>query len=129
MVEPWVSPFSYPVYRWLHQEGCDLSLDPWQPFAALAEKQPFDGDAAVAGRLCALTPESRWRELGWSPPRVSRMNGFAYLPSLGFRPGSLLTPRLAAWLNGLDRLTAPLAGLLALRAGLEWRRASDPIRA
>ena len=129
MVEPWVSPLSYPVYRWLHQEGCDLGLDPWQPFARLADKQPFDGDAAVATRLCATTPEAAWRELGWSPPRVTRMNGFAYLPSLGFRDGSLLTPWLAERLNGLDRVTAPLARLTALRAGLVWWRApGTPVR-
>src|SRR5262249_45174681 len=22
VVEPWVTPLSYPIYRWLHQEGC-----------------------------------------------------------------------------------------------------------
>jgi SAM-dependent methyltransferase len=129
LVEPWVSPLSYPVYRWLHQEGCDSSLDPWRPFAGLAAKQPFDGDAAVAGRLVTRTPESTWRELGLGLPRVTRMNGFAYLPSLGFRDGSLLTPWLAARLNRLDLLTSPLARLTALRAGLEWRRSSEVVRA
>jgi hypothetical protein len=125
-VEPWVTPLSFPVYRWLHQEGCDLSLDPWQPFAGLADKQPFDGDAAVVRRLCAETPEARWRELGWAPPAVTRMNGFAYLPSLGFREGSLAPPWLATWLNRVDRLTAPLGRLTAFRAGLEWRRSAAP---
>ena len=27
-VEPWVSPLSYPIYRWTHEEGCDLGIDP-----------------------------------------------------------------------------------------------------
>src|SRR4029078_4803165 len=44
MAEPWVTPLSYPVYRWLHQEGCTLGLDPWQPFGANGAKAPMDGD-------------------------------------------------------------------------------------
>jgi hypothetical protein len=31
LVEPWVTPFSYLIYRYLHQEGCDLSALPWNP--------------------------------------------------------------------------------------------------
>lgn len=129
VVEPWVSLLSFPLYRWLHQEGCTLDLDPWRHFGDLADKQPFDGDAAVAARLCARTPDATWRELGLEPPRVRRMNGFAYVPSLGFRSGSLAPPWLARWLNRVDRLTAPLARLTAFRGGIEWRRAGDGVRA
>src|SRR5581483_7451274 len=24
-IEPWITPLSYPIYRWIHHEGCDLS--------------------------------------------------------------------------------------------------------
>jgi ubiquinone/menaquinone biosynthesis C-methylase UbiE len=41
LVEPWVTPLSYPIYRWLHPEGCDLRLDPWRPFAKGAAKEAF----------------------------------------------------------------------------------------
>ena len=33
VVEPWVTALSYPVYRFFHQEGCTINLDPWDPFA------------------------------------------------------------------------------------------------
>ena len=122
-VEPWVTAFSFPVYRWLHQEGCRPGLDPWQPFGGPAEdKDPFDGDAAVVWALVRKTPEARWRELGFEPPRVALLNGFAYLPTLGFRPRSLLPRRLAPALIALDRWTAPLARWTGLRALAEWRR-------
>src|SRR5207344_113714 len=49
VVEPWVTPFSFPIYRWLHQEGCRPSLDPWDPFGVgdAGAKDAFEGDAAV----------------------------------------------------------------------------------
>ena len=40
--------------------------------------------------LVRRTPAERWRELGLGPPRARLLNGFAYLLSLGFKPGSLL---------------------------------------
>jgi SAM-dependent methyltransferase len=126
VVEPWVTPFSYPIYRFLHQEGCTLSLDPWNPFG-LAEgdtKDAFDGDAAVAHRLLGRTPHARWAELGFLPPRCRRLNGFAYLLSLGFKPGSLLPRPVLPWLVAADRATQPLAGLLGMRAVVVWDRLS-----
>jgi len=121
LVEPWITPLSWVVYRFFHQEGCRLSVDPWHPFPP--GKDSFDGDAAVPWRLWRVTPPERWRALGLEPPRVSSLNAFAYLLSLGFRPGSLLPAPLAPAAMGIDRLTSPLAPLTALRAKLVWDRA------
>lgn len=125
-VEPWVSPFSYPIYRWLHQEGCRLGLDPWDPFgvAATPDKEPLRGDNACASLLLRCTPPGRWRELGFATPRVQLFGGFAYLLSLGFRRASLLPARLAGPAIGLDRLLARLGPLIALRGLLSWERSS-----
>jgi SAM-dependent methyltransferase len=124
VIEPWVSPLSYPIYRWLHQEGCTLGLDPWDPFgrAATEGKDPFQGDAAVLWRLVGATPPARWAELGFEAPRVTRMNGFAYLLSLGFREGSLLPARAAAGFIETDRALAPLSRYLGMRALAVWER-------
>ena len=89
LVEPWVTPLSYPIYRFLHQEGCTLGIDPWDPFPGEA-KDAFDGDGALAWRIVRSTPASEWGRLGFAPPRVLTSNGFAYLLTLGFRRGSLL---------------------------------------
>jgi SAM-dependent methyltransferase len=125
VIEPWVSPLSYPIYRWLHQEGCTLGLDPWDPFGrdAAFGKDPFRGDAAVLRRLVRDTSPARWRELGFSPPTVTRMNGFAYLLSLGFREGSLLPGPLATVLMKADRTLGPLSPFAALRALAVWEKA------
>ena len=119
LVEPWITPFSWPIYRFVHQEECRLSVDPWQPFP-VGGKDSFDGDAAVPWRMVRDTPAERWNELGLRPPRVARLNAFAYLLSLGFRPASLLPAGTAPALIAADRATQPLAPWTALRAVLTW---------
>jgi hypothetical protein len=115
---------SFPVYRWLHQEGCRPGLDPWQPFGAsgASAKDPFDGDAAVVWSLVRKTEAARWHALGFEAPRVRVINGFAYLPTLGFRQGSLVPRPLVPLLIGLDRVLAPLARWTGLRALAVWQR-------
>jgi SAM-dependent methyltransferase len=122
LVEPWITPFSWLIYRLFHQEDCRLSVDPWRPFPGPA-KDSFDGDAAVPWKILRATPPPAWRELGFAPPRLVRLNAFGYLLSLGFRPGSLLPVWLAAPMAALDRATRGLAPLTALRALLVWEKA------
>jgi SAM-dependent methyltransferase len=122
LVEPWITPLGWLVYRFAHQEECRLGVDPWDPFPG-PDKDSFDGDAAVPWRLVRDTPEREWRLLGFAPPRRWRLNTFAYLLSLGFRERSLLPPDLVRPLTLLDRLTRPLTPLTALRALLVWESA------
>ena len=90
-IEPWVSPMSYPIYRWLHEEGCDLGIDPWDPFAARAgAKEAFEGNGALTWRVVRSGDARQWAGMGLGPPRVRALNAFGYLLTLGFRKGSLL---------------------------------------
>jgi SAM-dependent methyltransferase len=127
LVEPWISPASFLVYRFFHQEGCRLGVDPWDPFPG-SDKDSFDGDAAIPWRMVRSTPPERWTSLGLSRPRWRRLNAFAYLLSLGFRARSLLPSWLAPLLLACDEVGAPLAPLSALRCYLEWER-GGPVRA
>ena len=123
-VEPWVTPLSYPVYKWLHQEGCHIRVDPWNPFGIEpgAGKGAFDGDSGVVWRMLRDTPDARWESLGFRPPRSTILTGFAYLLTLGFRDLSLLPRRLAPLLLGLDRWAAPAAGFVGMRVLTVWER-------
>jgi SAM-dependent methyltransferase len=123
LVEPWITPLSWVIYRFFHQEDCRLSVDPWNPFRE--GKDSFDGDAAVPWRLVRDTGAAGWRSLGFAPPRVRRVNALAYVATLGFRAGSLLPLSLAEPALALDRLARPLARLLALRAELTWVRVAS----
>ncbi len=122
LVEPWITPLSWVVYRFFHQEDCRLSVDPWRPFPGPG-KDSFDGDAAVPWRIVRATRPAAWRELGLLAPRAVRLNAFGYLLSLGFRPASLLPAPLAGPMAALDRATRWLAPLTALRAVLVWENA------
>ena len=120
LVEPWVTPLSYPVYRFLHQEGCVPGIDAREPFGA--DKAAFDGDAAVPGAVVKAGSASELAALGLGLPSVEHWPTFAYLLTLGFRPGSLLPRVLLRPLQRLDRACRPLGRLLALRALLVWPR-------
>lgn len=125
LVEPWVTPFSFLVYRFFHQEACLEPPDPWTPFAASSgdrDKDLFDGNAAIPRAIVRETPPEEWRRLGLEPPRTELMNGFAYLLTLGFRRASLLPAAAAPSMVSLDRRLRALAGLAALRARLLWTR-------
>lgn len=129
-IEPWITPFSYPIYRWLHQEGCTLGLDPWDPFSiggvqAQDAKDPFDGDAGVVHALARRVSPRDWHRLGFETPSIQPLNGFAYLLSLGFKRGCLLSPRAVPFMLGLDRVFQPLATLVGLRALLVWQRRAE----
>jgi len=122
LVEPWITPLSWVVYRFFHQEDCRLSVDPWDPFPG-SGKDSFDGDAAVPWKIVREAPPARWRELGLLPPRAARLNAFAYLLSLGFRSGSLLPEPLVGAMMQVDRAAQPISPLTALRASITWVKA------
>ena len=75
-------------------------------------------------RIVRSLPPDGWRELGLEPPRVTLLNAFAYLLSLGFRSGSLLPAPFVPVLKALDRATAGASRLLGFRALAVWDRAT-----
>ncbi len=122
LIEPWITPLSWFIYHFFHQEHCGLRIDPWNPFPEA--KDSFDGAAAVPWKMVRTTSPERWRTLGLEPPSVRPFNAFSYLLSLGFRRPSLLPMPLVGLGMAFDRRSAPIAPLTALRAGLCWRRAT-----
>jgi len=54
--DPYISPLSYPIYAWLHEEGVDFSHDAFAPFGDESAEvptgnDPFAGNQAVATQL------------------------------------------------------------------------------
>lgn len=120
VVEPWVSPFSFPIYRFLHQEGATLGLDPARPFQKGDSKAPFDGDAGVTRAIASRVDEAAWRQAGFvGRPEFAPVNGFAYLLSLGFKAGSLLPRFLVGPSLAMDR--AFPNSLTAMRVAIRAR--------
>lgn len=120
LIEPWITPFSYLVYRYFHQEDCILSARPWE----LHEPQPpsakkaFDSNQAIPYLL--FGPRNRRQTLdalpGFSLLVVEPVCLFAYLLSMGFKPINLLPDFLYPVVSKIERATLPLwRSLAALR--------------
>jgi SAM-dependent methyltransferase len=128
LVEPWITPFSYFIFRFLHQERCDLSETPWEnQTGAAPEKMAFDGNQAIPYLL--FGPKRRLITLNALPElKVLALEPFclfAYLLSGGFKPMNLLPESLYPALSKFERATSPLwRGLAALRVLLVLEKAS-----
>ena len=112
-IEPWITPPSYILYRYLHHEDCVLSIDIAQPFRS-AGKQAFDGNAAIPYQL--VRGLRTHPAAGLKLVRCEPFLGLAYLATLGFKrhrsvPGSII--RTA---QRCERIAGPLGRLASTRA-------------
>lgn len=131
LVEPWVTPFSFVIYRYLHQEDCDLSVDPYlvsNPDRAAAKKA-FDGNQAVPYLL--FGPRNRAKTLARVPQfklaTLEQFCLFAYLLSFGFKNMNLLPERVYPGLADFERMTLPLWRRIAsLRALIVLEKEKRP---
>ncbi|HKV24255.1 MAG TPA: class I SAM-dependent methyltransferase [Candidatus Acidoferrum sp.] len=140
LIEPWITPFSFLVYRFLHQERCDLSEASWtkETHGNSQEKKAFDGNQAIPfllfgkrhrGATMKSLPELRFLAL-------EPFCFFCYLLSGGFNHTSLLPEFLYAplakaekWAMPLWRRLAALRGLLVLEKGDEEHATSSRLEA
>jgi SAM-dependent methyltransferase len=101
--EPYVSPLSYPVYRFLHEEGLELKAD---PLAETAAGDPFDANQAIPTLLFERRPAELARRFPSLRLRsLERLAGLAYPASGGFSRRPLLpAPLWRALLALEDRL-------------------------
>lgn len=112
LVEPWITPFSYFIFRFLHQERCDLSETPWivNPSGEAPKKLAFDGNQAIPYLL--FGPRYRSSTLGSLPElkllALEPFCLFAYMLSGGFKPMNLLPESLYPALSEFERATASL---------------------
>jgi SAM-dependent methyltransferase len=117
LVEPWITPFSYFIFRFMHQERCDLSETPWLLKApgGTPEKMAFDGNQAIPyllfgpGHRSATLDSLREFKLAALEPFCL----FAYLLSGGFKPMNLLSESLYPAVSKFERVTSPLWRRLA----------------
>lgn len=130
MCEPYISPLSYPVYRWFHPEPLILNVDPLAEQVEGPEgKDPFDSNQALPTLL--FTRKTRLAEFQQRFPTlvvrsVERLAGLSFPASGGF---DIRRPRLpfALWriLNAAEkRLPAWAYHLIGFRmlVTLENRR-------
>jgi SAM-dependent methyltransferase len=118
MCEPYVSPLSYPVYKFLHDEPLALRVDPLAPAATSDDgRDPFDSNQAVPTLLFGRGPGVFEREVPALAVRsVERLAGPSYAASGGFSRPPLLPRALWTWLHDVEaRLPEAAFRLLGFR--------------
>ena len=128
LIEPWITPFSYLIYRYLHEEDCDLSAQPWDSSdGPLKDKRAFEGNQAIPYLLFA--PRHLARTLACVPRLtlvvLEPFCLFAYLLSFGFKSMNLLPQFLYSPIARFERATLPLwRRFAALRVFLVLEKAA-----
>lgn len=131
LVEPWITPFSRIIYRYFHQEDCDLSAQPWKcedPVTAQGKKA-FDGNQAIPFLLFGA--RNRQKTLA-ALPRLQCIKTetfclVAYLLSFGFKPMNLLPESFYPFVSWLEQVSLPLwRPFAALRVLLVLEKSGEP---
>ena len=129
LVEPWVTPFSYLIYRYFHQEECDLSARPWElTDGRPSDKKAFDGNQAIPYLLFGSRRRSQTLGSlpGLTPLVIEPFCLFAYLLSMGFKPKSFLPELLYPVVSKIERTTLSLwRSCAALRVFLAMEKSTD----
>lgn len=113
MVEPGISPLSWPFYHFIHPEPVRMGEDPLRDGAPDPARDPFDANQAIPtlmfGRheknFASIFPEFSVAHKQW-------LSLFAYPLSGGFKPWSLIPHALVQPVLKLEDKLAPLLGPL-----------------
>jgi SAM-dependent methyltransferase len=120
MVEPWITPLSFILYRVFHHEDCRLQIDLARPFED-GRKGAFDGNAAIPFLLVRhLGREAPWLRLVKAQPFLA----LPYLASLGFKSSRPVPSALIGWARACERALGPLRRLAATRVLVVWQKVS-----
>jgi SAM-dependent methyltransferase len=119
LCEPLISPLSYPVYKFLHEEPVDLMVDPLAPGAVAAthDRDPFDSNQAIPTLLFGRRRASFERAFpALQITAVERLAGPSYPASGGFSRRALLPMPIWRTLHWLEcRVPAALFRLVGFR--------------
>jgi SAM-dependent methyltransferase len=119
MIEPWITPTSYVLYRWFHHEDCTLRVDIRNPFNSNGKKA-FDGNAGIPYNLVRF--HSRVSSLPLRLARREPFLGLPYLATLGFKRAHPLPHQLMSLARKLETLIGSIGRWNATRAVLVWEK-------
>jgi SAM-dependent methyltransferase len=125
MCEPYVSPLSYPVYRFLHEEPLDMAADPLALHVAGGARDPFDSNQGIPTLLFGRQREAfRQAFPALSIERVQLLTGFSLPASGGFSHRPFLPFSLWSLLHRIEgRLPPALLRVMAFRMLIVLQRA------
>lgn len=116
MMEPYVSPFSYIVYRWLHPEPLDMNADPFAVVAKNPDRRPFDANNGIP----TLFFKKHLRRFRQEFPTlkvklIERLSFLTYPLSGGFEKPALIPAQSYPFFCWLEKKMKRFSALLAFR--------------
>lgn len=129
MLEPAITPGSWPFLYFAHPEPVVLTVDPLDPAPETDDRDPFDSNQAIPTLL--FKRKAHLRDFQQKYPeltlvRANWLSLFAYPLSGGFRPWSLLPAGLVPFLLRVESYLLPILGpLLAFRLLVVLERPSE----
>jgi SAM-dependent methyltransferase len=119
MIEPWITPASYLLYRYFHHEDCTLRIDIRNPFDSTGKKA-FDGNATIPYNVVRHYSQEA------APPlklvRVERFLGLPYLATLGFKRARPVPTQLIGAARKCEKMLGPIGRWNATRALMVWEK-------
>ena len=116
VMDPYVSPLSFLVYRFLHPEGVSMAMDPYDATRDICSDVPFDSNQAVATRMF-FKDADRFEQVFPNLRVVERrrLALLAYPATGGFGGRALLPDAAISVIHKAERLTPFLAPFMAFR--------------
>lgn len=111
MIEPMITPVSWPIYQYLHPEPVRLREDPLEDGDPKSKTDPFDSNQAIPMLLFRRGGESLIREFPTLRLReVHYLGLWAYPLSGGFRKWTLIPKAMVRSVLWLEDKVAPVLG-------------------
>jgi SAM-dependent methyltransferase len=119
MIEPWITPASYVLYRYFHHEDCRLRIDIGSPFASTG-KNAFDGNATIPYNL--VRHHARMTAQPLQLVRAQPFLGLPYLATLGFKRTQPLPQSVIGAARACEKILGRVGRWNATRALLVWEK-------
>ena len=118
MLEPYISPFSYIIYNFFHQEDVDLKTDVFNQKKSASEfqKDPFEGNSAVPTIMFSKEVERFKKKFShFNILKKSYLSFILYPLSGGFEHKSFIPSFSLPFFNFIEKIMRPLGQFFAFR--------------
>lgn len=118
LLEPAITPGSYPIYKFLHPEDVDCSYDVFSavPWASKEDKQPFEGNMAIPTRMFFRNCEKFRKKFRNFQVIKKKYSDYIIYPLSGGFDHSCVIPECSLpFLSCLEKVLSPIGFIFAFR--------------
>ena len=117
MLEPYISPFSYIIYNYFHQEDVDFKIDVWnRRIASNNKKAAFDGNSAIPTIMFSKEIKKFQKEFPDLKVIKKELLTFILYPlSGGFDRKSVVPAGIVKYISFIEKILRPFGFIFAFR--------------